>query len=94
MTARSLVPSRIAAICRSPASCLTLASMMDGFDGTRSIPIVCERSSRAPRPAPMARILIPLPSDDFDPTESGVPWRGLNARGHRIVFATPDGRAR
>jgi len=40
----------------------------------------------------MARILIPLPSDDFDPTESGVPWRGLNARGHRIVFATPDGR--
>jgi protease I len=40
----------------------------------------------------MATILMPLPSKDFDPTESGVPWRVLRDRGHRIVFATPDGR--
>ncbi len=41
----------------------------------------------------MATVLIPLPSHDFDPTESGVPWRLLRARGHAIVFATPDGKA-
>jgi protease I len=40
----------------------------------------------------MATILMPLPSTDFDPTESGVPWRVLSERGHRVVFATPDGR--
>ena len=40
----------------------------------------------------MASVLIPLPSRDFDPTETGVPWRMLTARGHRVVFATPDGR--
>ncbi|HKW55605.1 MAG TPA: type 1 glutamine amidotransferase domain-containing protein [Stellaceae bacterium] len=40
----------------------------------------------------MATILMPLPINDFDPTETGVPWRLLSARGHRIVFATPDGR--
>ena len=36
--------------------------------------------------------LIPLPSRDFDPTEAGVPWRSLRAQGHRVVFATPDGK--
>ena len=40
----------------------------------------------------MSRILIPLPADGFDPTESGVPWRLLTARGHTVVFATPDAR--
>jgi putative intracellular protease/amidase len=40
----------------------------------------------------MATILVPLPSQDFDPTESAVPWRILTGRGHRVVFATPDGR--
>jgi protease I len=40
----------------------------------------------------MAIILIPLPSCDFDPTESGVPWKLLHRQGHRIVFATPDGK--
>ena len=39
----------------------------------------------------MAIILIPLPSRDFDPTESGVPWQLLRRQGHRIVFATPQG---
>jgi protease I len=40
----------------------------------------------------MAIVLMPLPSHDFDPTETGVPWRMLSERGHRLVFATPDGK--
>ena len=39
----------------------------------------------------MATVLMPLPDSDFDPTESGVPWRTLRGRGHEIVFATPTG---
>ncbi len=40
----------------------------------------------------MATILIPLPDHDFDPTETGVPWRILSQHGHRVVFATPAGK--
>ncbi|MEO8001136.1 MAG: type 1 glutamine amidotransferase domain-containing protein, partial [Arenimonas sp.] len=40
----------------------------------------------------MARILMPLPSTDFDPTESAVPFRFLKQRGHPFVFATPDAK--
>lgn len=39
----------------------------------------------------MARILIPLPRTDFDPTESAVPWLALCAAGHAVSFATPEG---
>lgn len=42
--------------------------------------------------APLSRILIPIPSRDFDPTEVAVPWRVLTALGHTVAFATPDGR--
>jgi putative intracellular protease/amidase len=38
------------------------------------------------------RILFPLPSRGFDPTESSVPWKSLIEAGHEVVFATPDGR--
>lgn len=38
----------------------------------------------------MAGILIPLPSTDFDPTETAVPWSMLRSSGHALVFATPD----
>ena len=41
----------------------------------------------------MSRVLIPLPSSDFDPTEAAVPWRELTRRGHEVRFATPDGTA-
>ena len=41
----------------------------------------------------MALVLMPLPARDFDPTESGVPWQLLRDRDHRVIFATPDGRA-
>jgi len=40
----------------------------------------------------MARVLVPLPNLDFDPSEVAVPWRVLKAAGHDVVFATPDGR--
>lgn len=39
----------------------------------------------------MARVVMPLPRRDVDPTETGVPWRVLSARGHEVIFATPDG---
>jgi putative intracellular protease/amidase len=39
----------------------------------------------------MARVLIPLPDRDFDPTEAAVPWRMLTRAGHDVVFATERG---
>ncbi|WP_199099552.1 type 1 glutamine amidotransferase domain-containing protein [Dyella sp. ASV21] len=39
----------------------------------------------------MAHVLIPLPHQDFDPSEAAVPWRVLTQAGHRVSFATPDG---
>lgn len=39
----------------------------------------------------MATVLMPLPSRDFDPSETGIPWRVLSGLGHDVVFATPDG---
>lgn len=41
----------------------------------------------------MARVLMALPSRDFDPTEVATPWFRLAERGHEVRFATPDGRA-
>ncbi len=41
----------------------------------------------------MARVLIPLPRRDFDPTEAAVSWKVLRGYGHEVLFATPDGRA-
>jgi putative intracellular protease/amidase len=40
----------------------------------------------------MARILIPLPHRDFDPSEVAVSWYTLHADGHEVIFATPDGQ--
>ncbi|MEW5315577.1 MAG: hypothetical protein WDW38_006996 [Sanguina aurantia] len=39
----------------------------------------------------MAKILIPLPRNDVDPSEVAVSWQTLRADGHEISFATPDG---
>jgi putative intracellular protease/amidase len=39
----------------------------------------------------MARVLIPLPDRDFDPTEAAVPWKMLRDAGHDVVFATELG---
>ena len=40
----------------------------------------------------MARVLIPLPARDFDPSEAAVSWQILSNAGHTVTFATPDGR--
>jgi putative intracellular protease/amidase len=40
----------------------------------------------------MARVLMPLPARDFDPSEAAVSWRVLIGAGHSVHFATPDGR--
>jgi putative intracellular protease/amidase len=40
----------------------------------------------------VAKVLIPIPSRDFDPTEVAVSWQVLRRLGHAVVFATPDGR--
>jgi putative intracellular protease/amidase len=41
--------------------------------------------------AKMARVLMPLPDTDFDPTETAVPWKLLTREGHAVVFATEHG---
>lgn len=38
----------------------------------------------------MARVLIPLPRRDFDPSEVAVSWRILRDAGHEVRFATPE----
>ena len=38
----------------------------------------------------MAKVLMPLPTQDFDPTESGIPWKVLTDAGHHVVIATPN----
>jgi putative intracellular protease/amidase len=40
----------------------------------------------------MARVLMPLPARDFDPSEAAVSWLVLMKAGHGVRFATPDGR--
>lgn len=40
----------------------------------------------------MARVLVPLPDTDFDPTETAVPWKVLTDAGHDVVFATEEGK--
>ena len=41
----------------------------------------------------MARVIVPLPDRDFDPTETAVPWKALVSAGHEVVFATEHGDA-
>ena len=37
------------------------------------------------------RILMPLPDQDFDPTESAIPWKECTSRGWRVAFSTEHG---
>ncbi len=39
----------------------------------------------------MKKILIPLPSYGFDPTEVAIPWKLLSEGGFEVVFTTPNG---
>jgi protease I len=36
------------------------------------------------------KILIPLPSYGFDPTEVAIPWQQLTKGGYQVIFATPN----
>jgi putative intracellular protease/amidase len=36
-------------------------------------------------------ILMPLPDQDFDPTESAIPWKACNSRGWRVAISTEHG---
>jgi len=38
------------------------------------------------------KIIIPLPNNDFDPTEVSIPWRLMHDEGFEISFATPEGK--
>ncbi|WP_408611606.1 type 1 glutamine amidotransferase domain-containing protein [Leptospira ainlahdjerensis] len=38
------------------------------------------------------KILIPLPSEDFDPSEAAIPWKMLTENRFEVVFATPHGK--
>jgi len=40
----------------------------------------------------MAKVLIPLPRRDFDPSEVAISWNVLTRLGHNVAFATPDGQ--
>lgn len=37
------------------------------------------------------RVLLPIPCQDFDPTEAAIPWKILSEAGIEVVVATPDG---
>ena len=38
------------------------------------------------------RVLMPIPTYGFDPTEVSIPWQLLSAQGIDVVFATPEGK--
>jgi len=40
----------------------------------------------------LAKVLIPIPRRDFDPTEVAISWSVLKRLGHSATFATPDGQ--
>jgi putative intracellular protease/amidase len=39
----------------------------------------------------VARVIVPLPDQDFDVTEVSVPWKLLTEAGHQVAFATEKG---
>ena len=40
----------------------------------------------------MKKILMPIPSCGFDPTEAAIPWKISSEAGMEIIFSTPDGK--
>jgi putative intracellular protease/amidase len=40
----------------------------------------------------LSKVLIPVPSYGFDPTEVAIPWKLLSQNDHDVIFATPDGQ--
>ena len=40
----------------------------------------------------MQKVIIPIPSYGFDPTEVAIPWKKMLEKNIEVVFATPDGK--
>ena len=40
----------------------------------------------------LKRVLIPIPSYGFDPTEVAIPWKIMSEKDFEIVFLTPQGK--
>jgi putative intracellular protease/amidase len=40
----------------------------------------------------VAKVLLPIPQLDFDPSEVAITWQVLTLLGHDVSFATPNGR--
>jgi len=38
------------------------------------------------------KVIIPLPNNDFDPSEVAIPWKILTDSGIEVLFATPNGQ--
>jgi protease I len=49
-------------------------------------------SSASAFPKEEIKVLIPIPSYGFDPTEASVPWKYLKDAQFKVVFATPTGK--
>lgn len=66
--------------------------------GLAGLASACAREELPPPGAPGLRgaagktVLMPLPHEGFDPTESAIPWKVLTDRGVRVVFASPEGK--
>ena len=39
----------------------------------------------------VVKILMPLPDQDFDPTEAAIPWKECTSRGWKVEFSTEHG---
>src|SRR5512143_3457300 len=59
----------------------------------QSLHVTCQPDAADVYDDAMARVLMPVPDRDFDPTETAVPWRLLTRERHEVVFATEHGGA-
>lgn len=39
------------------------------------------------------KVILPVPTYGFDPTEVAIPWKILSENNFEVLFATPDGKA-
>lgn len=72
-------------------------SLIAGADDATQVQTYSEgrrlrQSHIARHPVSPMNVLMPLPCHDYDPTEAGVSHAAIRASGHRVVFATPDGK--
>jgi protease I len=66
--------------------------------GLAGLTAACARTGLPPPGAPGLRgaagktVVMPLPAEGFDPTESAIPWKVLTTQGVHVMFASPDGK--